>query len=420
MVSKTTITGSKRGAPHEHPVVVSHFLPGTATVVTVDTSGTVNKSLFTNQMVRWNAKTDQLFDGAQHGRITTVEILPPSNARSPTNHKFLTAMASKDKVFVVTLEPKIQVCYTMEKPAGVSEGALPYLSWRPDLRRGKNALKQNGDPMLVIAWGKKIVLLQAMLSWLMMEADADDAEVKLIPKGEYECESEIQLITYLNPQVFVFVDVDKTMRVFDPSTFAVMETTEIRSLGLVFHSFFLQLGSSDRGMTASAAAAALPDAEFEAKIEQLRGRVSEALQQDNAELAGVLNDKMKELKATQERVVSAAAAADEEGQAFHHSITLCDEKIYMLGREQVTTCRVYSWTERIDMLKDANNWEDALSLGLDFFEGKAKAADGLPTEADKLHLMVGDHMSEIVGNARIKTVGKSQSCMVSKLPFSPV
>ena len=37
--------------------------------------------------------------------------------------------------------------------------------------------------MLVIAWGNQVLLLQVMLSWLMMEDDPDDAEIKLIPNG---------------------------------------------------------------------------------------------------------------------------------------------------------------------------------------------------------------------------------------------
>ena len=46
------------------------------------------------------------------------------------------------------------------------------------------------------------------------------------------------MVTWLNAQVFVFVDDEGEMRVFDPSTLTVMETTEIRSLGLVYHSYF--------------------------------------------------------------------------------------------------------------------------------------------------------------------------------------
>jgi hypothetical protein len=329
--------GSKRGSPHGQPLIQSRFLPdtgGSPVVITVDTSGKVSKTQFTNQMVRWQSKTDELFDGSEYGRITTVEVLPPSTARTPTNNMFVTAMASKDRVFVMTLEPSVKICYTMPIPDGVRPGALPYLSWRPDLRRGKDALKQNGDPMLVVAWGNQIVLLQAMLSWLMMDAGEDDADITLIPKGQYQCENEIQLITYLNPQVFVFVDDQANLRVFDPSTFSIMETTEIRSLGLVFHSFFNESEGAD----------------------------------------------------------------SDGGAAFHHSITLCDEKIYLLGREQISTCQVFKWNERIDLLVQQNNWEDALSLGLDFFEGKAKAADGLPTDFEKLHRFVGDHMSDIVEN----------------------
>ena len=333
---KLKVEGSKRGAPHSDPVIVSHFLPGTPTVITIDTTGKVNKTLFVNQRVRWTNQTKDIFDGSL-GRFTAAQVLPPSAAREPTNHMFLTALSSKDAVLVMTLEPTVKQCFEQKRPPGVREGSLPFLSWRPDLRRGKNAFKQNGDPMLVIAWGKEILLLQAMLSWLMMEDDPDEAEIQLIPKGSYTNDCEIQLVTWLNPQVFVFIDTEWQMRVFDPTRLEVMESTEMRSLGLVSHNYFSANSEEDGG-----------------------------------------------------------DGGEEEDASFHHSITFCDEKIYLLGREQVSTCRVYKWTERLDLLVEQNKWEDALSLGLDFYEGKAKAAEGLPTDFEGLHRVVGDHMSEIV------------------------
>ena len=320
------VEGSKRGSPHSDPVIVSHFLPETTTVITIDTAGKVYKTAFTNQMVRWRNKTDEVFDGSL-GRITAAQILLPSTARGPTNEKFITAMCSKDQVFVMSLEPTVDIFFKLKRPPGVRDGALPYLSWRPDLRRGNNTFKQNADPMLVVAWGNQILLLQAMLTWLSMGYE-DDAKIKLLPKGNYEAAREIQAVTWLNAQVFVFVDDEGEMRVFDPSTLTIMETTEIRSLGLVFHSYFTESGSDEA--------------------------------------------------------------------AFHHSIAFCDEKIYLLGVQQVSTVRNFSWTERIALDVEEGRWEDALSLGLDFFEGKAKTAEGLPQEHDQLRRVVGDHMTEVV------------------------
>ena len=82
----------------------------------------------------------------------------------------------------------------------------------------------------------------------------------------------------------------------------------------------------------------------------------------------------------------------DDESSFHHSITLCDEKVYMLGREQVHTCRVQV-DERLDLLVEQTSgrkrrWAWTLRT--------AKAAEGLPTDAEGLHRMVGDHMSEIV------------------------
>ena len=153
------VDGSKRGSPHDAQVIVSHFLPGTPTVITIDTTGKVNKTLFSNQRIRWSNKTEEIFDGSL-GRFTAAQVLPPSAAREPTNHKFLTALSSQDAAFVMTLEPTVKQCFKQKSPPGVRDGALPYVCWRPDLRRGKNAFKQNSDPMLVIAWGNQVLLLQ--------------------------------------------------------------------------------------------------------------------------------------------------------------------------------------------------------------------------------------------------------------------
>ena len=137
---------------------------------------------------------------------------------------------------MMTLEPTVKQCFKQKRPPGVRDGALLYVCWRPDLRRGKNAFKQNSDPMLVIAWAIRCSSSKPC-SLLMMEDDPDDAEIKLIPKGSYQSSGEIQLITWLNPQVFVFVDDEWNMYVFDPSRLEVMETRDHKAR-LVSHAYF--------------------------------------------------------------------------------------------------------------------------------------------------------------------------------------
>ena len=53
-------------------MIVSHFLPATTIVITVDTEGKVCKTEFTNQMVRWKNSTKELFEGGTLGRITAA------------------------------------------------------------------------------------------------------------------------------------------------------------------------------------------------------------------------------------------------------------------------------------------------------------------------------------------------------------
>jgi len=306
---------------HTLAVVFTHFLPGAPTVVTVDVRGTANKVTFQWRMVRYNFKHDELFDGSL-GAISAIAVLPPSPARTSTNDLHLTAMCTSTMIFVMTLEPQATVCFKVRRPGSVGETSLPYLSWRPDVRKGKNKLKQNTDPILVVAWGRHILMLQLMLSWLEV---GEESKVKFVSKGNFENVQEVSAVTWLNPSVFVFTDGQQHINIFDPSTLSILERIDISGCDVVSH--------------------------------------------------GMLGAKT---------------------QSFHHSISNCDENIYMLGQVSLNKVRVFTWMERIEVLVDAAEWEEALTLALDFYEGKAKAADGLPTDFETLHRVIGDHISELI------------------------
>ena len=68
-------------------------------------------------------------------------------------------------------------------------------------------------------------------------------------------------------------------------------------------------------------------------------------------------------------------------------------------RLQLGTPACACWLELVSLTRvsdHAGNWEDALSLGLDFFEGKAKTAEGLPADQNMMRQVVADHMIEVV------------------------
>ena len=56
---------------------------------------------------------------------------------------------------------------------------------------------------------------------------------------------------------------------------------------------------------------------------------------------------------------------------------------------------IASGCRSIALLVEDGRWEEALSLGLDFFEGKAKTAEGLPADQNMMRQVVADHMIEV-------------------------
>lgn len=55
------------------------------------------------------------------------------------------------------------------------------------------------------------------------------------------------------------------------------------------------------------------------------------------------------------------------------------DEIYLLGMHSIHTVHLLTWQERIETLVGAGRWLDALSLALDFHEGRGKAIVGMDT-----------------------------------------
>lgn len=64
--------------------------------------------------------------------------------------------------------------------------------------------------------------------------------------------------------------------------------------------------------------------------------------------------------------------------------------------EKVHSAHILTCEERLALLVDKNKWLDALSLALDFYEGKAKAVVGLPSDLAARREIMSDKIIEIM------------------------
>jgi hypothetical protein len=58
--------------------------------------------------------------------------------------------------------------------------------------------------------------------------------------------------------------------------------------------------------------------------------------------------------------------------------------------------KVLSWGDRVNALANEGNWIEALALALDFYEGCAKAAIGLPRGDKALKSILSDRIVELL------------------------
>ena len=78
------------------------------------------------------------------------------------------------------------------------------------------------------------------------------------------------------------------------------------------------------------------------------------------------------------------------------SIRASDNSLLLLGNGSVVVVKVMTWSDRVDALIAAGQWIDALALALDFYDGQAKAAIGLPRDPRQLRNRLRDQVVDYV------------------------
>jgi WD40 repeat protein len=78
------------------------------------------------------------------------------------------------------------------------------------------------------------------------------------------------------------------------------------------------------------------------------------------------------------------------------SIGIAGNGMVVLGDEGMLSAKAMTWSERIQLLEEKGRWIDALSLSLDFFDGTAAGALGLPRDARRLQTDVESRLVSLL------------------------
>jgi hypothetical protein len=314
---------------HDCPVVHIRFLQSRTEMVTADAKGRVKRIALSRvlMMFGYSSSTEKLLDG-EAGQIHALSVLLPAAVAHPSDSDGLFAMCTSQKTSIVRMHPNVTVCFKLAKPGNVREGALPYLTWRRPMVQGRNKRSAGRvlDPLLAIAWGCIIQLIQVLKS---SDRTGRESRLEFMSVGQFETNAEITGIEWLGEEALVFTNNRDEVRVLDPFSLEELETVDVRSLGLVYHSFSLH-----------------PSGTVE--------------------------------------------------PAYHNSFRGHDAVVYLLGLEKVASARILSWSDRITALVDSGEWIEALSLALEFYEGRAKAVAGLPRDVTSLRAITSKRIAALL------------------------
>lgn len=82
--------------------------------------------------------------------------------------------------------------------------------------------------------------------------------------------------------------------------------------------------------------------------------------------------------------------------SVHNSLRVTSSSLFLLGNEKIFSPRINTWNDRIELLIQQGQWLEALTLALDFYEGIARVAIGLPRDQTTLRNKLKDRILELL------------------------
>ncbi|KAI8809432.1 hypothetical protein BJ742DRAFT_805070 [Cladochytrium replicatum] len=287
--------------------------------------------------------------------IFAMACLPLSSTRHVSDQLGLVAIATPYKLAIMNMKPvpQIQYKFAWGKPSetqGLYRSAA--MAWFPAVKRKEKAVRGiSGDPMLAFSFGRKLHLLRVAPLKSVGEVDTKFAQTKL-PAMDYLVTSEWTMSPTKTEGI---TDVP------EPSIVAVRWLNE---------NVIAVLSSSEDLV--------LVDAKTMKEMERcpLRGR--EIVSQD------MYRSALEPLQMTPER-------------AYTGSLGVYRGRLFVLGRNEVAVGSPLTWTERITAFIRAGNFQEAIALAIEYYNGSMRrSATGLPDDDNKRRGVVGEYLVNLI------------------------
>ena len=315
---------------------------GRPVFVAVDDMGIVTLFTLNKVSILVNVHRAVLLQG-KAGRVLAISVLM-ANPDFPhlSDHFGLIAIATETMMLVIALEPALSIAYRLPREEDVRPGVLPSLCWRA---------------------------LQARDEAVGRSSETSEREVLLVRHP---------VLVTARGSVISYVQV---------SPFERHEIAEQRPAVPLKFNHVGMIGV--QGEVAS--------------IEWLGGQVLTAVTKD--ERIHVIdpfeiNDHLDNVPIPYLNLIYQKYFPNPETNELESgtdgSVRASDNSLLLLGSSSVVIVKVLTWSDRVDALIANHNWTEALALALDFYEGQAKAAIGLPRDPLSLKNKLRDQIIEYV------------------------
>lgn len=201
---------------HKAAVIHVDFLKDDSTWVSGDADGKLMHSALTSMLFVYYHSASEVVAG--EGPVLALKSLRPGSCRHGTDNQGLTAACTAEGGLIIfSVFPKLRVWKQISRPDSISPSCIPYLSWREALNIGTEAT--GGDPVLCVGWGQEILLYRMSVR--------GSGDVAVADMGNFSVSSEIVSITWLGYTAVTVLTVANEMKVFDPASLSILETSTV-------------------------------------------------------------------------------------------------------------------------------------------------------------------------------------------------
>ncbi len=214
---------------HKASVIHADFLKDDFAWVTGDVDGRMVSSVLTSMLFVYYHSATEIQTNA--GAVLALKSLRPGVHKDATDGLGLCAACTeKGGLIIFSTLPKVRIWKSMLRPESVTPTCIPYVSWREAVNLNSES---TGDPILCVGWGTEIMLFRI--------GCRSNGEVQVVDMGSFSLNAEVTAVTWLGYNAVTILTAASEMKVFDPFSLAVLETTAVENMDIANHTL---LGSN--------------------------------------------------------------------------------------------------------------------------------------------------------------------------------